>query len=57
MTALYARWLEQAGIEVPRDEKGEVAYPIEISPLTALDAEELRGKIPSDLRVEDKLLL
>lgn len=57
MTALYACWLEEAGIKVPRDDRGETAFPIEISPLTALDAEELEGKVPAELKITDKLLL
>ncbi len=39
------RWLESAGARVPRDAGGEVPVAIEISPLFALDAEELTEKI------------
>ncbi|MCS7016390.1 MAG: UDPGP type 1 family protein [Gemmatales bacterium] len=42
---LYARWLEQAGLRVPRDRSGRVSVPIEISPLVALDASDLRGQV------------
>jgi UDP-N-acetylglucosamine/UDP-N-acetylgalactosamine diphosphorylase len=38
-------WLEQCGVRVPRQPGGDVAVPLEISPLFALDAEELRGKV------------
>ena len=36
-----ARWLEIAGMKVPRDAHGEPTASYEISPLVALDAEEL----------------
>jgi UDP-N-acetylglucosamine/UDP-N-acetylgalactosamine diphosphorylase len=39
-----AAWLEQAGISVPRDADGQVAAAIEISPLFADSAEELKAK-------------
>jgi UDP-N-acetylglucosamine/UDP-N-acetylgalactosamine diphosphorylase len=38
-------WLEQAGIKAPRQASGDVAVALEISPLFALEAEELRGKV------------
>ncbi len=38
------RWLEQAGVEVPRDETGKPMASIEISPLFALDPAELARK-------------
>jgi UDP-N-acetylglucosamine/UDP-N-acetylgalactosamine diphosphorylase len=40
----YGAWLEKAGYGVPRNRDGNVAINIEISPLFALDEEELRGK-------------
>jgi len=57
MSALCAGWLEQAGLRVPRDEHGAPQHPIEISPLFALDAAELAGKIPRDLAVAGPILL
>jgi UDP-N-acetylglucosamine/UDP-N-acetylgalactosamine diphosphorylase len=57
MTALYASWLEQAGVRVPRDESGAPKYPIEISPLYALDAAELAAKVPKDLNIAGPLYL
>ncbi|MER3415854.1 MAG: UTP--glucose-1-phosphate uridylyltransferase [Gemmataceae bacterium] len=45
LTHLYADWLSQAGVAVPRRPDGSPAFPIEISPLYALDAEELRDKV------------
>lgn len=37
-----ARWLESVGVEVPRDPAGDVDATIEISPLTALDPDDLK---------------
>lgn len=54
---LFGRWLEQAGVAVPRDARGDVAVPIEISPLVALDAQELRRKLPKDLNLANGLNL
>jgi UDP-N-acetylglucosamine/UDP-N-acetylgalactosamine diphosphorylase len=45
MIAQHARWLKQAGAEVSE------GVPVEISPLLALDAEELAQKIPPGTRV------
>jgi UDP-N-acetylglucosamine/UDP-N-acetylgalactosamine diphosphorylase len=45
LSNLYGGWLEKAGAKVPRDERGDVAVPIEISPLTALTAADLVRKI------------
>jgi len=42
--ARAARWLEQAGVAVPRKADGSVDGSIEISPLFALDADELQAK-------------
>ncbi len=41
MSLRAARWLEAAGTKIPRDGKGAPAGRFEISPLVALDAEEL----------------
>jgi UDP-N-acetylglucosamine/UDP-N-acetylgalactosamine diphosphorylase len=46
------RWLEQAGVQVPRRGNGDVAVPLEISPLYALDAEELAAKVDRKLRID-----
>lgn len=37
------RWLAAHGVEIPRTDDGEVGADIEISPLTALCADDLRG--------------
>jgi len=57
MTLLYAAWLEAAGVRVPRDEKGQPLHPIEISPLYALDAEELLARKPRKLKLDGPLYL
>ena len=45
MVALHTEWLQAAGAEVAP------GVPVEISPLLALEADDLRGKIPAGLRV------
>jgi UDP-N-acetylglucosamine/UDP-N-acetylgalactosamine diphosphorylase len=45
MAALHRDWLRQAGAEVADD------LPVEISPLYALDAEELRAKVQPGTRI------
>jgi UDP-N-acetylglucosamine/UDP-N-acetylgalactosamine diphosphorylase len=52
LTDLAADWLQGAGVNVPRDAASRSAYPLEISPLFALDAEELRKKISPAMRVD-----
>jgi UDP-N-acetylglucosamine/UDP-N-acetylgalactosamine diphosphorylase len=42
---LAASWLGQAGVKVPRDAAGGAAVPLEVSPLYALDADELAAKV------------
>jgi UDP-N-acetylglucosamine/UDP-N-acetylgalactosamine diphosphorylase len=45
-------WLQRAGIDVPRDVQGQPAVPLEVSPLFALDAEELARRVDRTLRVD-----
>jgi UDP-N-acetylglucosamine/UDP-N-acetylgalactosamine diphosphorylase len=52
LTNLAAEWLERVGIAVPRKADGEVAVPLEISPLYALDAEELAAKVDRGIRID-----
>jgi UDP-N-acetylglucosamine/UDP-N-acetylgalactosamine diphosphorylase len=53
-----ARWLEANGVRVPRDEHGNVDATIEIGPLTALCAEDLRGvQLPAEIKPGQKVLL
>ena len=57
LVARCARWLESADADVRRRDDGAPAMPLEISPLHALDVEELAGKTPKGLRVEEALYL
>lgn len=57
MINLFGRWLKGAGIEIPTDEDGNVKGVIEISPLYALDAEELKSKVNKDLVFNGELNL
>jgi UDP-N-acetylglucosamine/UDP-N-acetylgalactosamine diphosphorylase len=57
MGDLFAGWLEGAGARVERGGDGSVPFGIEISPLYALDAAELRAKLPPGLVVEGPLYL
>lgn len=50
-----ATWLEQAGVALPRDAQGQPAFPVEISPLFALDAEEMKRKVRPGLPVDRPL--
>ncbi|MEO6811485.1 MAG: UTP--glucose-1-phosphate uridylyltransferase [Isosphaeraceae bacterium] len=57
MSNLFAGWLEGAGATVTRRPDGSVPFGIEISPLYALDAAELKRKLPPGMIVERPLLL
>jgi UDP-N-acetylglucosamine/UDP-N-acetylgalactosamine diphosphorylase len=57
MSDLFAGWLEGAGATVPRRPDGSVPFGIEISPLYALDAAELKAKLPAGMVVEGPLYL
>jgi UDP-N-acetylglucosamine/UDP-N-acetylgalactosamine diphosphorylase len=50
-TLRAARWLEAAGVRVPRNSAGEPDCVIELSPLTALAPEDLKSKAAS-IRIE-----
>jgi len=45
LTRMWGRWLSECGIDVPLDENGDVEGKIEISPLYALDQEELSQNV------------
>lgn len=58
MSDLFAGWLERAGVRIPRRPDGSIPFGLEISPLFALDAAELKAKVPPDLTaVEEPLYL
>jgi UDP-N-acetylglucosamine/UDP-N-acetylgalactosamine diphosphorylase len=54
---LHASWLEQTGVRVPRNKDGTLAVRIEISPLFALDTEDLSSRLSPDLEITGDLLL
>ncbi len=47
----YARWLQKAGVRIPRDPHGNLSVLIEISPLYALDADELARRLPKGFKI------
>jgi len=57
MSDQFADWLEAAGAKVERRHDGSVPFGIEISPLYAMDAAELKAKLPPGLVVEGPLHL
>jgi UDP-N-acetylglucosamine/UDP-N-acetylgalactosamine diphosphorylase len=57
MSDLFADWLEGAGAKVARRSNGSVPFGIEISPLYALDAAELKEKLTPGLVVQEPLYL
>jgi UDP-N-acetylglucosamine/UDP-N-acetylgalactosamine diphosphorylase len=56
LNRFYGRWLERAGVIVPKDENDNPRFKIEISPLVAMDAEDLKG-ISLPARLETDLYL
>ena len=57
MSDQFADWLEAAGARVTRGADGSVPFGIEISPLYALDAGELKAKVEPGLIVDAPTLL
>lgn len=57
MSKLFARWLGAANVYVPRAQDGELIAAIEISPLYALDEEELKKKLGGDFSFRGDLYL
>jgi UDP-N-acetylglucosamine/UDP-N-acetylgalactosamine diphosphorylase len=57
LSNLAGDWLGRAGVKVPRHATGDVALPLEISPLYALDAEELAAKVDPWLKIDGPLYL
>jgi UDP-N-acetylglucosamine/UDP-N-acetylgalactosamine diphosphorylase len=56
LNRLHARWLEAAGVTVPRGDDGE-PVDVEIDPRFALDAEELAEVLPLGFRLEGPTVL
>ncbi len=57
ITHLAAKWLTKCGVQVPKDAAGESLYALEISPLFALDAEELCQRLQQPLSITGPTLL
>ncbi len=57
LSNLFAEWLNRCGVEAARRPDGAAAMPIEISPLFALDGEELRDQLDIEGPVTEPLLL
>jgi UDP-N-acetylglucosamine/UDP-N-acetylgalactosamine diphosphorylase len=57
MSERYAGWLERAGAQVRHAPDGSLPFGIEISPLYALDADELATRVEPGLVVDGPLLL
>jgi UDP-N-acetylglucosamine/UDP-N-acetylgalactosamine diphosphorylase len=53
MSDNFADWLEAAGAKVMRRSDGSVPFGVEISPLFALDAGELKGKVPAGQEISE----
>src|SRR6516164_5369931 len=52
MSNLAGDWLQGAGVTVPQQANGDVAVPLEISPLFALDAAEFAAKTDRSWRID-----
>ena len=57
MGSVYASWLEQAGKPVPRHDDGSPAVQVEISPLLAMDAQELAAQADRIPDIRDDVYL
>ncbi|MAT82069.1 MAG: hypothetical protein CMJ29_10565 [Phycisphaerae bacterium] len=55
---LFGSWLESRGVDVERDDTGDVVADIEISSLTAMDPAQLDSvELPKSIRRGDRVLL
>ena len=57
MMLRFARWLRQCKIEIPVNADGVLKYKIEIDPCFALDAEDLKRRLPATFRITGDTLL
>jgi UDP-N-acetylglucosamine/UDP-N-acetylgalactosamine diphosphorylase len=57
LTNMWGRWLAASGVEVPFDEEGNVRGVIEISPLYALDQQELARNVKAGTKFAGQLCL
>lgn len=57
MMLKFARWMEEVGVAVPRNERGDPLHRIEIDPCYALGPEDLRARLPAGFRLTGDVLL
>jgi len=57
MILKFARWLDECGAAVPRDDRGMPLHKIEIDPLYALGPKELRDRLDRSVDLDADLLL
>lgn len=57
LTNMWGRWLARCGVNVPVDEEGDVKGVIEISPLYALDGDELARNVKAGTKFTGRLCL
>lgn len=57
LSNLAGRWLEAAGVKVPRDAAENVSVPLEVSPRFALDAAEVASRVWPGRTVDGSLYL
>ncbi|MCJ7813511.1 UTP--glucose-1-phosphate uridylyltransferase, partial [bacterium] len=57
LSNLFGRWLELAGIHVPKNKQGDVDGRIEINPLYALNEDQFLEKVDRNLCFKDSLYL
>jgi UDP-N-acetylglucosamine/UDP-N-acetylgalactosamine diphosphorylase len=57
LSNLAGDWLENSGVAVPKRDNGDVAFPLEISPCFALDAQELARMDSPDFEIRGPLYL
>ncbi len=57
MMEKFARWLSFCGVRVPREATGRPAHRLEIDPVYANSAEELKKRLPSGFSIQGDVLL
>ena len=49
---LHGEWLQRIGVDVPRTDQGDSKYALEISPLFAFEADDLRGRVDPKVKID-----
>ena len=57
LSAIFADWLQQAGVRGLFDQKGSLNQHIEIGPLFAMSAEEVAKKLPNNFKPQGDIIL